>query len=73
MVGDSLLVPGGFCIKAMKPFVLLLERVSDDSYRVSVINPGLNEGYHMSDPNSAPPKIQTRFSMTFDNVPKSKV
>ena len=51
------------------PFILVLERTAKSTFRVAVVNSGQgSQEYHFSSPTSAPPKIQTRLTMVFQNV-----
>ncbi len=79
-VGAAVMVPGAFAYvtdngnQRFSPFVLLMERISEDAFRVTVVNTADgSEQYHFSSSVSQPPKIQTRLTMAFDNVPREKV
>ena len=68
--GDAVIVPAGFSLKkSFSPFALVLERTSQDDFMLAVVNPGLGvEQYHMASATTAPPKIQSRLTLTFENV-----
>jgi len=74
-VGGTLIVPGAFTLKkSFNPFALVLERTKEDAFQVTVVNTTHGSAeFHISSPTSAPPKIQTRFTMSFSNVPRDKV
>ena len=50
------------------------ERTSTEAFRVAVVNTGDgSDVYHPCSTTSAPPKIQTRFTMTFPDIPRERV
>ena len=69
------MVPGAFNNKmGYSPFVVMLEKTEATKYRFTLINTG-DQGieYHYSSATSAPPKIQTRQTMVFENVEAKRV
>ena len=74
-VGEAMMVPGGFALEeSFSPFLLVLDRFSEDKFKVAVVNPGYGSAeFHISSATSAPPKIQTRFTMSFDDIERSKL
>ena len=74
-IGDTIIVPAGFALaKSSSPFVLVLERTSEDAFMLAVINPGLGvEQYHVASATTAPPKIQSRFALSFEDVARENL
>jgi hypothetical protein len=74
-VNECLLVPAAiFLPNLYSPFVIVLDRNAEDTFEVSVVNPGLgSDEYHASSAISQPPKIQTRFVLSFKSVQRTNV
>ena len=77
-VGEAVLVPAKFSLApaspSTAPFILALERSSVDDFTVTVINPGLGStDYHAASPTSAPPKIQSRLTLSLKGVVREKL
>jgi thiol-disulfide isomerase/thioredoxin len=75
-VGACFMVPGMIANQqeGQNPFVVLLEKTDGKQFRFTLINTGhIGREYHYMSATSAPPKIQTRQVMVFNNVAADKV